>query len=132
VRRATSEFYAGGADVPGSADSLVGHHDDRSGGAGQLLLFVVLEDGVDLDDALRRTLATTVRSQLSPRHVPDAVHAIPAVPRTISGKKMEVPAKRLLEGEPLERVANPGAMQDPSALDAFVTLGRARAAPSDV
>jgi acetoacetyl-CoA synthetase len=54
--------------------------------------------------------------------VPDEVHAVPVIPRTISGKKMEVPVKRLLEGDPLEVVANPGAMQDPTALDAFVAL----------
>ena len=83
---------------------------------------MVLDDGTDLDDDLRRRLAAAIRAELSPRHVPDAVHAIPVVPRTISGKKMEVPAKRLLEGDPLDQVANPGAMQDPTALDPFVAL----------
>ncbi|MFW6010193.1 MAG: acetoacetate--CoA ligase, partial [Actinomycetota bacterium] len=77
---------------------------------------------VELDEQLRRMIAATIRAQLSPRHVPDELHAVPAVPRTISGKKMEVPVKRLLEGEPLERVANPGAMADPTALDAFLEL----------
>ncbi len=120
VRMGTSEFYAVVEDVPGVVDSLVVHQ--AGGEDGRLLLFVVLADDRELDDRLRRDLATAIRAGLSPRHVPDEVHAIPLVPRTISGKKMEVPAKRLLEGEPFERVANPGAMQDPSALDAFVAL----------
>jgi acetoacetyl-CoA synthetase len=124
VRMGTSEFYAVVEDVPGIVDSLVVHLDDGEGGAGQLLLFVVLGEGRSLDDDLRGELATAIRGRLSPRHVPDDVHVVPAVPRTISGKKMEVPAKRLLEGEPLDEVATTGAMQDPSALDAFVTLAR--------
>jgi acetoacetyl-CoA synthetase len=122
VRMGTSEFYAVVEDVAGVADSLVVHQDDDEGGPGTLRLFVVLDDGVALDESLRRDLAAAIRRGLSPRHVPDAVHQVPVVPRTISGKKMEVPAKRLLEGEPLEVVANPGAMQDPTALDAFVEL----------
>jgi acetoacetyl-CoA synthetase len=126
VRMGTSEFYAVVEDVPGVVDSLVVHQDDDQGGPGTLRLFVVLDEGVELDESLRRDLAAAIRSGLSPRHVPDEVHAIPVVPRTISGKKMEVPAKRLLEGEPLEVVANPGAMQDPTALDAFVALVAAR------
>jgi acetoacetyl-CoA synthetase len=124
VRMGTSEFYAVVEDVPGIVDSLVVHLDDGEGGAGQLLLFVVLEGDRSLDDDLRRELATAIRGRLSPRHVPDDVHVVPVVPRTISGKKMEVPAKRLLEGEPLEEVATTGAMQDPTALDAFVALAR--------
>ncbi|MEX1164671.1 MAG: acetoacetate--CoA ligase [Nitriliruptor sp.] len=126
VRMGTSEFYAVVEDVPGIADSLVVHRelpaDEDRTGAGELLLFVVLAEDAALDDALRGALASAIRASLSPRHVPDAVHAIPVVPRTISGKKMEVPAKRILEGDPLEQVANPGAMQDPTALDAFVAL----------
>jgi acetoacetyl-CoA synthetase len=134
VRMGTSEFYAVVEDVPGVVDSLVVHQDapprarddDRDGGAGTLQLFVVLDEGQELTDELRRSLAAAIRAELSPRHVPDAVHAIPLVPRTISGKKMEVPAKRLLDGEPLEVVANPGAMEDPAALDPFVALASAR------
>jgi acetoacetyl-CoA synthetase len=130
VRMGTSEFYAVVEDVPGVVDSLVVHRDlpasDDPGGAGELLLFVVLDEGTPLDDDLRHRLATAIRGSLSPRHVPDAVHAVPVVPRTISGKKMEVPAKRILEGDPIEDVANPGAMQDPTALDAFVSLAAGR------
>ena len=122
VRMGTSEFYSVVEATPGVADSLVVHHDDPEGGPGELVLFVVLEDGVTLDDEQRHAIAAAIRTELSPRHVPDALHTIPAVPRTISGKKMEVPVKRLLDGESLEQVANPGAMANPDSLDAFVAL----------
>ncbi|HSK24218.1 MAG TPA: acetoacetate--CoA ligase [Egicoccus sp.] len=128
VRMGTAEFYAVVEDVDGIVDSLVVHleRDDRGGGrddGDRLLLFVVTAPDRALDDDLRRRLATAIRGGLSPRHVPDDVIAVPAIPRTISGKKMEVPVKRLLEGEPLERVANPGAMANPASLDAFSALG---------
>jgi acetoacetyl-CoA synthetase len=122
VRMGTSEFYSVVEMVDGVHDSLVVHHDDPDGGPGELVLFVVLDEGHSLDDELRETIGSAVRTELSPRHVPDAVHAIPAVPRTISGKKMEVPVKRLLDGEPLEQVVNPGAMANPDSLEAFIAL----------
>jgi acetoacetyl-CoA synthetase len=122
VRMGTSEFYSAVEALDEVVDSLVVHLDDPDRDAGRLLLFVQLAPGVSLDDALRRRTASAIRDELSPRHVPDELIAIPAVPRTISGKKMEVPVKRLLEGEPLERVADPGAMADPSAMDAFVAM----------
>lgn len=122
VRMGTSEFYSAIEVLDEVADSLVVHLDDPEHDAGRLLLFVQLAPDVELDDALRRRIATAVRTELSPRHVPDELVEVPAVPRTISGKKMEVPVKRLLEGEPLERVAHPGAMADPSAMEAFVAM----------
>jgi acetoacetyl-CoA synthetase len=124
VRMGTSEFYSAVEALDAVADSLVVHLDDPDRDAGRLLLFVQLVPSVVLDDVLRRSIATAVRTELSPRHVPDELHQVPSVPRTISGKKMEVPVKRLLEGEPLDRVANPGAMADPTAMDAFVAYAR--------
>ncbi|MFA9444769.1 acetoacetate--CoA ligase [Egicoccus sp. AB-alg6-2] len=121
VRMGTAEFYAVVEDVEGVADSLVVHLDARAGRPDRLVLFVVTTPGTELDDELRARLTAAIRAGLSPRHVPDEVHAVPAVPRTISGKKMEVPVKRLLEGEPLEQVANPGAMANPSSLDAYAS-----------
>ncbi len=122
VRMGTAEFYSVVEGLDEVAESLVVHHEDPDGGAGELVLFVVPTEGGTLDDGLRRTIADALRRELSPRHVPDTIHEVAAVPRTISGKKMEVPVKRLLEGEPLEAVANPGAMADPSAIDAYVAL----------
>ena len=71
-------------------------------GAGELVLFVVLADGVELDDELRASIARSLRSQLSPRHVPDMIRAVPAIPRTLTGKKLEAPVKRILRGEPVD------------------------------
>jgi acetoacetyl-CoA synthetase len=125
VRMGTSEFYAVVEDLDAVVDSLVVHLDDPDRDAGRLLLFVQLTPGTEVTDELRREVAGAIRASLSPRHVPDELHAVPVIPRTISGKKLEVPVKRLLEGEDLARVANPGALADPTALDAFVAFAAA-------
>jgi len=114
-----SEFYAVVESIPGIRDSLVVHLEDASGGVGRLLLFVVVGHG-PLDDALIRRISTELRSTLSPRHVPDEVRAVPSIPRTHSGKKLEVPIKRILLGEPPDQVLQVGSLADPTALDAFV------------
>jgi acetoacetyl-CoA synthetase len=126
VRLGTSEFYAVVEALPEVADSLVVHLEDDEGGAGQLLLFVRLAPGAALDDDLRRRIAAALRDNLSPRHVPDEIHAVPAVPRTHSGKKLEVPVKRILAGAPAATVVSPGALADPSAIDAFEAIARER------
>lgn len=129
VRMGTAEFYSVVEAIDGVVDSLVvhrqgvgAHGDEDDDGAGQLVLFVVLEEGQTLDDELTSRLSAALRRELSPRHVPDHVHQVPDVPRTVSGKKMEIPVKRLLDGEALTQVANPGAMANPESLDAFVAL----------
>ncbi len=124
VRLGTSEFYAVVEAIPGIADSLVVHLEDDEGGAGRLVLFVQLEGPVSLDDRLLARIAVDLRSALSPRHVPDDVYAVPAIPRTHSGKKLEVPVKRILGGAPLATVVSVGALADPGALDPFVEIGR--------
>lgn len=120
VRMGTAEFYSVVEGLDEVVDALVVHVDDPAAPAGRLVLFVQLAPPAALDDALRGTIARAIRAELSPRHVPDELHAVPAIPRTISGKKLELPIKRLLEGEPLERVLNPGAVADPSSLEAFI------------
>jgi acetoacetyl-CoA synthetase len=109
-------------------DSLVVHLEDREGGAGELVLFVVLREGAELDDDLRTRIAGVLRRELSPRHVPDTVEAVPAIPRTLTGKKLELPVKRMLLGTDPARVASRDALADPGALDAFATYARSRAA----
>ncbi|MGH2357990.1 MAG: acetoacetate--CoA ligase, partial [Candidatus Limnocylindria bacterium] len=94
VRIGTAEFYAVVEALPEVADSLVIHLEE----ADRLLLFVALRDGVNLTDALRERIGTGLRGSLSPRHVPDEIRAVPAIPRTLSGKKLEVPVKRILGG----------------------------------
>jgi acetoacetyl-CoA synthetase len=102
------------------------HLEDAEGGAGELLLFVVLRDGRELDDALIKKIATELRTALSPRHIPDAIHQVKAVPRTLSGKKLEVPVKRILTGTPAESAAAKGALVNPESLNAFEDLAHAR------
>jgi acetoacetyl-CoA synthetase len=126
VRLGTGEFYAVVEDVPEVIDALVVHLEDAGGGAGELLLFVVPADGADVDDALRDRIARALRSELSPRHVPDTIVSVPAIPRTLTGKKLEAPVKQILRGESSERVASRDSLLDPAALDAFVALAAAR------
>jgi acetoacetyl-CoA synthetase len=125
VRMGTAELYAVVEGLPEIVDSLVVHlEDDDADGPGRLLLFVALAEGVELDEALRARLATTLRSELSPRHVPDEVHAVPGIPRTLSGKKLEVPVKRILTGADPDTAASRGSLANPTTLDAFVPLRR--------
>ena len=124
VRLGTAEFYSVVEAMPEVADSLVVHLEDDEGGAGQLLLFVVLAEGVQLDDDLRRAVARELRTHLSPRHVPDALHAVPALPHTLSGKKLEVPVKKILLGTDVDDAAAKGALANPESLDAFAAYAR--------
>ncbi len=126
VRIGTAEFYGVVEALPEVADSLVVHLEDPSGGPGELLLFVAVRDGRELDRELRRRIADELRAELSPRHVPDEVLAVPAIPRTLSGKKLEVPVKRILLGARSERAASKDALADPRSLEPFEALARAR------
>ncbi len=128
VRLGTGEFYSVVEDVPEVIDALVVHLEDAGGGAGELLLFVVPADGAEVDDAVRDRIARALRNELSPRHVPDTIVSVPAIPRTLTGKKLEAPVKRILRGESSERVASRDSLLDPAALDAFVALATARSA----
>ena len=122
VRLGTGEFYSVIEELPEVTDSLVVHLEDDEGGAGELILFVVLADGVGLDDELRGSINSGLRSQLSPRHVPDTIRAVPAIPRTLTGKKLEAPVKRILRGDPVEAVASRDSLLDPEALDLFAAM----------
>jgi acetoacetyl-CoA synthetase len=126
VRMGTAEFYAAVEALVEVADALVVHLADPDDDAGRLVLLVQLAAGASLDEDLRRRVATTIRRELSPRHVPDELHAVPAIPRTISGKKLELPVKRLLEGAEVADVVNPGALADPAALDPILALAARR------
>jgi acetoacetyl-CoA synthetase len=128
VRLGTSEFYAVIESMPEIADSLVVHLDDPEGGAGELLLFVQPAPGAPVDDALRERIKAALRANLSPRHVPDGVYEVATVPRTLSGKKLEIPVKRILMGTPAEEAAAKDALADPSSLEPFEALAAARAA----
>jgi acetoacetyl-CoA synthetase len=127
VRIGTSEFYGVVEAIPEIAESLVVHLPDGAGGPGKLLLFVVPREGAAaLDDDLRDRIRRALRENLSPRHVPDEIHAVSGVPRTLNNKKLEVPVRRILCGEPADQVANRGAMANPDSLDWFVELAARR------
>jgi acetoacetyl-CoA synthetase len=130
VRLGTAEFYSVVEGLPEIADSLVVHLDKPDDPNGELLLFVVLAEGLELDDALRTRIARALRGSLSPRHVPDAAHQVRALPRTLSGKKLEVPVKRILTGTPVESAAAKGALANPDSLNAFAELYAARVTPA--
>jgi len=122
VRMGTSDFYRVVEALPGIEDCLVIEVADDCGGESRLVLFVVVPPGRQLDDRLRSEITRAVRQQLSPRHVPDEVSVIAAVPRTLNGKKLEVPVKRILEGRPLGSTVNRAVIANPEALDAFLAL----------
>jgi acetoacetyl-CoA synthetase len=125
VRLGTAEFYRVVEELSGVQDSLIVHLEDPDAGMGRLVLFIVTDDGVVLDDDLRAVISREIRAALSPRHVPDEIHQIPGVPYSRTGKKLEIPVKRILLGADPHTVASPGALADPSALDYFSTWSRA-------
>ncbi len=129
VRLGTADFYSVVEEFEEVADSLVVHLEDPDGGNGELVLFVVPAPGTAVDDDVRGRIVRALRTQLSPRHVPDAVVAVPTVPRSRTGKKLELPVKRILQGVDPEAVASRDALVDPASLEAFVRHARTRAVP---
>ncbi|HQU27203.1 MAG TPA: AMP-binding protein, partial [Acidimicrobiales bacterium] len=128
VRMGTAEFYNVVEALPEVTDSLVVHLEDPGGGPGELWLFVVAP-GADPEELAAR-IRSEVRTRLSPRHVPDQVVVVDAVPRTLTGKKLEVPVKRVLAGADPATVASLSSVANPESLDAFVALAAARRAPA--
>ncbi|WP_406075110.1 acetoacetate--CoA ligase [Micromonospora sp. NBC_01638] len=127
VRLGTAEFYSVVEGLDEVLDSVVVHLEDDEGGAGELLLFVVLTEGLELDDPMRAKICRELRTALSPRHVPDEIHQVRSVPRTLSAKKLEVPVKKILTGTPVDQAAAKGALANPESLTAFATLAQRRA-----
>ena len=126
VRLGTGEFYQVVEDIGPVVDSVVVHLEDPDGGMGELLLFVVLEPGRELDQQLRADIASELRTSLSPRHTPDLIVQMPSVPRSLTGKKLELPVKRILQGAAIDAVASRDALADPSALDGYAEFARER------
>lgn len=116
IRMGTSELYRVVEELPEVLDSMVVDL-EYLGRESYMPLFVVLREGSVLDEALRDTLRARIRAGLSSRHVPNVIVQVPGVPRTLSGKKMEVPIKKLLLGHPPEQIANRDAMANPDCLD---------------
>ena len=121
VRIGTSEIYRSVLRETGIADALVVDlPTDRTAAESTILLFVVMADGAELDEQMIGRIRGDLRATCSPRHVPDEVIVVPSVPRTISGKLLEVPVKRILGGADPEQVASRGSLADPAALDWFI------------
>jgi acetoacetyl-CoA synthetase len=125
VRMGTSEIYRAVQSVPEVLDALVVDV-PRPGTEGWMPLFVVLREGVELDDEVEAEIKRRIREQCSPRHVPDEVFQIQEVPRTLSGKVLEVPVKRILMGTPPDQAASRDSLANPGTLDYFVELAASR------
>jgi len=121
IRMGTAEIYRAVLAVDEVVDALVVDL-PREGTQGYMPLFVVLRPGVDLDDDLVARIRTRIREDCSPRHVPDEIREVQSVPRTLSGKVLEVPVKRILSGEPAERTLSRDSLADPDALRPFEEL----------
>jgi acetoacetyl-CoA synthetase len=127
VRVGTAEIYRVAEAIEGVVDSLVVHLEAADAAdPGTLVLFVVLAGGEQLDDAVTGRIREAIRRDLSPRHVPDEVVQVTAIPTTLSGKKLELPVKKILLGADAEQVASRGALKDPAALDEVVDAARKR------
>jgi acetoacetyl-CoA synthetase len=126
VRMGTAEIYRAIEIMPEIADSMVVDL-EYLGRDSYMPLFVVLRPGAMLDETLIKRINASIRTACSPRHVPDEVFAVPEIPRTLTGKKMELPIKKLMLGSPLDAVANPDAMSNPSSLAWYAELANRHA-----
>lgn len=127
VRMGTAEFYAVVEAVPAVKDSLVVHLEDPAGGPGEIWLFLVVDSGGDMGaEVVEEEARRRLRHHLSARHVPDQVRVVAAIPRTLSGKKLEVPVKRLLCGAPIGEVVDISAVANPQSLEAFEEMAYQR------
>jgi acetoacetyl-CoA synthetase len=123
IRMGTSEIYRAVLGIEAIVDALVVDV-PRPGTDGWMPLFVVMREGAELDEELPKEIARRVREQCSPRHVPDEVFEIDEVPRTLSGKVLEVPVKKILMGTPVEKAASRDSLANPRSLDYFVAMAK--------
>jgi acetoacetyl-CoA synthetase len=121
LRMGTSEIYNAVEALPEVLDSMVVDL-EYLGRESYMPLFVALRPGVALDDAMRSKINGAIRSSLSPRFVPDDIFQVAEIPRTLSGKKQELPIKKLLLGQPIDKVVNREAMANPASLDWYVAF----------
>jgi len=123
IRMGTSELYQAVEALPEVQDSMVVDL-EFLGKASYMPLFIVLREGAQLDDALYQRIMLGIREALTARHVPNDIFVVPAIPRTLSGKKLELPVKKLLLGHPIEKVVNKDSMANPSSLDWYLDFAR--------
>lgn len=125
IRMGTAEIYRVVEDLPEILDSMVVDL-EYLGRESYMPLFIVLREGVQLDATLEQRIREKIRTQLSARHVPNEVIAVAEIPRTLTGKKMELPIKKLMLGAPIEKIANPDAMSNPGSLAFYAAFARER------
>ena len=125
LRMGTSELYSAVESLPDILDSMVIDL-ETAVGESKLIMFLVLSRGAELDGHLRKQVADAIGKSLSPRFIPDEMIAAPGVPRTLSGKKQEIPIKRLLQGHPLEKVISRDAMANPEVLSWYTAFASRR------
>ena len=130
LRMGTSELYSAVEALPEVLDSMVVDL-EYLGRDSYMPLFVVLRDGMTLDAAMHKRLVDAIKTALSPRFIPNEIFQVAEIPRTLSGKKQELPIKKLLLGQPLEKVVNREAMANPACLDWYVALAARRAGSPD-
>jgi acetoacetyl-CoA synthetase len=123
LRMGTSELYSAVEALPEVMDSMVVDL-EYLGKDSYMPLFVVLREGLQLNDDLRARLNAAIRTALSPRFLPDEIFQVTEIPRTLSGKKQELPIKKLMLGQPLEKVLNKDAMANPGCLDWYVAMAK--------
>jgi acetoacetyl-CoA synthetase len=122
----TSEIYSSIEALPEVLDSMVVDL-EYLGRESYMPLFVSLREGLVLDSAMKDKLNNAIKTALSPRFVPNEIFQVAEIPRTLTGKKQELPVKKLLLGQPLEKVVNKDAMANPASLDWFVAFAKKRA-----
>lgn len=123
IRIGTSEIYRAVDKVNEVKDSMI-ICIEKDGGEFWMPLFVVMQDGIPLTEEIRKTINQTIRSEYTPRHVPDEIIAAPDIPYTISGKKTETPVKKVLMGKDPKKVVNAGALKNPRSMEFFISLVR--------
>jgi acetoacetyl-CoA synthetase len=129
LRMGTSELYSAVEALPEVMDSMVVDL-EYLGRESYMPLFVVLMPGVNLTEDVKNKLNTAIKTALSPRFVPNEIFQVAEIPRTLSGKKQELPIKKLMLGQPLEKVVNKDAMANPGCLDWYVDLAKKHLAKS--
>ncbi|GAA1640874.1 acetoacetate--CoA ligase [Brevibacterium sanguinis] len=120
VRLGTADFYSVLDTLPGVRDSLVIHLEDPAGGMGELVLFVQFDDGGPVSPETAASLRAALKTRLSPRHIPDDIVGVSRIPLGRTGKKLEVPVKRIIQGAAADSVVSPGSLQDPRSLEEYI------------
>jgi acetoacetyl-CoA synthetase len=123
VRMGSSEIYSAVEDLPEVVDSLIVGY-ETTGGAYHMPLFVVLKEGIELDEVLKSKINKKIRNTLSPRHVPDDIFSVSEVPRTLNNKKLEVPVKKILMGIPADKAVSIDSMTNPQSINYFVDMSK--------